>query len=90
MSLQKTELVDEITISAEGSVFVRKIVTITENSAEISKSFSRTSYYPGQDLTGVDQKVVDYCNMAWTPEVIAAYQAKVAEQLAKQVQEPQQ
>ena len=49
-----------------------------EDGNEISKTFHRSSLTPGQDLTGVPEQVVAICNVAWTPEVIAAYQAEMA------------
>jgi len=47
---------------------------------ELSKTYHRSSLTPGQDLTGIPANVVAHCNVAWTAEVIAAYQAQVAAQ----------
>jgi hypothetical protein len=46
---------------------------------EIAKKYHRTSLTPGQNLTGQPAQVVAICNAAWTPEVIAAYEAAIAE-----------
>ncbi len=83
MSLEKLANVDQIEVVSNGIVQVRTTITITENGNQISKSYHRTSLTPGQDLTGQPAKVVAICNAAWTPEVIVAYQAQMAEQEAK-------
>jgi len=53
-----------------------------EDGNELSKTYHRTSLTPGQDLTNIPANVVAHCNVAWTAEIIAAYQAQVAEQQA--------
>lgn len=78
MSLEKTKSVDQITVTENGIVLYREATRITEDGNEISKTFHRTSLTPGQDLTGQPSNVVAICNAAWTPEVVAAYQAQVA------------
>jgi len=79
MSLSKTTTVDQITISENGTVFYRESTLIMEDGNQINQSFHRTSLYPAQDLTGIPANVVAICNTVWTPQVIAAYQAQVAE-----------
>jgi len=78
MSLTKTTTVDQITVTENGVVLYREATKILENDVEISKQYHRTSLTPAQDLTGVPANVVAICNVAWTPEVIAAYQAAQA------------
>ena len=78
MSLTKTTNVDQITVTENGTVLYREATRIMEDGNEISKTFHRSSLTPGQDLTGVPEQVVAICNVAWTPEVIAAYQAEMA------------
>ena len=51
-----------------------------ENGNQISQTFHRTSLTPGEDLTGQPAQVVAIANAAWTPEVIAAYQAQIESQ----------
>jgi hypothetical protein len=75
MSLTKTTAVDQITVTENGIVLYREATKILENDVEISKQYHRSSLIPGQDLTGVPANVVGYCNMAWTADVVAAYQA---------------
>jgi hypothetical protein len=75
MALTKETAVDQITVTENGIVLVRETTTIKEDGVELSKKYHRTSLTPAQDLTGVPANVVAICNAAWTPEVIAAYQA---------------
>ena len=82
MSITKTTIVDQITVTENGSVFYREATRIMEDGTELSKAYHRSSLQPGQDLTGVPANVVAICNVAWTAEVIAAYQAQVAAQQA--------
>ena len=75
MSLTKQTVVDQITVTENGSVFYREATRIMENDVELTKTYHRTSLTPAQDLTGVPANVVAICNTVWTAEVIAAYQA---------------
>jgi hypothetical protein len=77
MSLTKTISVDNITVTENGIVLFREATRIMEDGKELSKTYHRSSITPGQDLTDVPANVVAICNVAWTPEVIAAYQAQV-------------
>ena len=79
MSLTKTTNIDQITITENGVVLYREATRIMENGNELSKTFHRSSLTPGQDLTGIPANVVAICNVAWTADVVAAYQAAQAE-----------
>jgi hypothetical protein len=76
MALTKEVTVDQITVTENGIVLYREATTIKEDGEEISKKYHRTSLTPGQDLAGQPDKVVAICNVAWTPEVVAAYEAQ--------------
>ena len=78
MAITKTTNVDQITVTENGIVLYREATRITEDGNELSKTYHRTSLTPAQDLTGIPANVVAICNVAWTAEVIAAYQAQVA------------
>jgi DNA-binding transcriptional LysR family regulator len=75
MALTKETVVDQITVTENGIVLYREATRILEDGVEISKKYHRTSLTPGQSLTGAPANVVAICNVAWTPEVVAAYQA---------------
>lgn len=78
MALTKEKAVDQITVTENGIVLVRETTTIKEDGKELSKQYHRTSFAPEADLTGQPANVVAICNAAWTPEVIAAYEAQQA------------
>jgi hypothetical protein len=78
MSLTKTTTVDQITVTENGIVLYREATRIMENGNQISQTYHRSSLTPAQDLTGIPASVVVICNVAWTAEVIAAYQAQIA------------
>ena len=79
MSLTKTTVVDQVTVTENGTVLYREATRIMEDGVELSQTFHRTSLIPGQDLTGQPANVVAHCNVAWTAEVISAYQAQLAQ-----------
>jgi hypothetical protein len=78
MSLTKTTTVDQITVTENGIVLYRESTRIREDGQQLSQTYHRTSLTPGQDLAGQPANVVAICNVAWTPEVVAAYQAAQA------------
>jgi DNA-binding transcriptional LysR family regulator len=82
MAITKSTTVDQITVTENGTVLYREATRVVENGNEIAKTYHRTSLTPGQDLTGQPANVAAICNVAWTPEVVAAYQAQVAAQTA--------
>lgn len=75
MALTKESKIDQITVTENGIVLYREATRILEDGDEISKKYHRSSLTPGQDLTGVPANVAAICNVAWTPEVVAAYEA---------------
>ena len=78
MSITKETTVDQITVTENGIVLYREATRIMEDGNELTKTYHRNSLTPGQDLTGIPANVVAICNVAWTAEVIAAYEAAYA------------
>ena len=81
MAITKSTAVDQITVTENGIVLYREVTRVVEDGNEIAKTFHRTSLTPGQNLTGHPAQVVAIAQAAWTPEVIAAYQAQMAAQV---------
>ena len=73
--LTKEVKVDQITVTENGIVLFREATRIFEDGVELSKTYHRSSLTPGQDISGVPANVQAICNAAWTPEVVAAFQA---------------
>ena len=76
----ETKTVDQITVSENGIVLYREATRILKDDVEVSKTYHRSSLAPNADLTGIPANVVAICNVAWTAEVVAAYQAQIAAQ----------
>jgi hypothetical protein len=80
MSLTKTTTIDQITVNENGIVLYREATRFMEDGNQLSQTYHRSSLTPGQDLTGIPANVVAICNLTWTADVVAAYQAQVAAQ----------
>ena len=78
--LEKIEVVDLIEVVENGCVQVRTKTAIMEDGVEISRKFHRHVVAPGDDYSGEDARVQAICSATHTPEVIAAYQAAIAQQ----------
>lgn len=85
--ITKETVVDQITVVENGTVLYREATRIIEDGNLLTQTYHRSSLTPGQDLTDQPEKVVAICNTAWTPEVIAAYEAAQLE--AQQAMQPQ-
>ena len=87
MALTKETVIDQITVTENGTVLYREATRIMEDGEQLSQTYHRTSLIPGQDLAGQPANVVAICNVAWTPEVVAAYQtAQAVAEAARQNQ----
>jgi DNA-binding transcriptional LysR family regulator len=75
MSLTKSVVIDQITVTETGIILYREATRILEDGVELTKTYHRSSLQPGQDISAVPANVQAICNAAWTPEVIAAFQA---------------
>lgn len=79
MSLTEAKTIDQITVTENGTVLYREATRILKDGEQIAQTFHRTSLTPGQDLTGQPAQVVAIANVAWTAEVVSAYEAAQAE-----------
>lgn len=77
MALTKEVKIDQITVTENGTVLFREVTRILEDGNLLSQTYHRSSLAPAADLTGIPDNVVAICNVAWTPEVVAAYQASL-------------
>ena len=82
MAITKETVIDQITVTENGIILYREATRIMEDGTELTKTYHRSSLTPAQDLTGVPEKVVAICNVAWTADVVAAYQAAEAARVA--------
>ena len=82
MALTETKTIDQITVTENGTVLYREATRILKDGEQIAQTYHRSSLAPASDLTGVPANVVAICNVVWTPEVIAAYQAQLIQPVA--------
>jgi hypothetical protein len=78
MALTKETVIDQITVTENGTVLYREATRIMEDGTQLSQTYHRTSLTPGQDVTDQDTKVQAICNAAWTKDVVDAYKAQQA------------
>lgn len=76
MSLIETKVIDQITVTENGTVLYREATRVLRDGEQIAQTFHRSSLTPGADLTGVPANVAAIAQAAWTPDVVAAYQAE--------------
>ena len=69
----------KIEVLENGTLQVRRADIVLKDGVEIGRQFHRHVLTPGSDLTNEVQRVVDVANATWTPEVISAYETRLAE-----------
>jgi hypothetical protein len=77
MALTEIKVIDKIEVVENGIVQVREATRISRDGEQIAQTFHRWSLTPGQDISNQASNVQAIANAAWTPEVIAAYQASI-------------
>ena len=76
MALTESKVIDTITVVENGTVQYREATRILKDGEQIAQTYHRSSLAPASDLANVPENVVAICNVAWTDEVVAAYQAQ--------------
>jgi hypothetical protein len=75
--ITEQKVIDKIEVVENGTVQVREVNRVLKDGAEIARNFHRWCLTPGQDVSDQAANVQAICQAAWTPEVIAAYQAQL-------------
>jgi hypothetical protein len=83
MALTEKVEIDKIEVVEQWNIQVRQATTIEKDGVQIARNFHRWVLTPDSDISTQEQKVKDICNAAWTPEVIAAYNAFKEEQASR-------
>ena len=65
MALSKEVIIDQITVTENGTVLVREVTRIMEDGNELSKQYHRTSFEKNADVSAQPQNVQDICAAAW-------------------------
>jgi hypothetical protein len=77
MALTKEQVIDKVEVVENGTIQVRQVTRIKEDGKELSSSYHRWAYAPGSDISEQPANVQAIAQVAWTAEVIAAYQAQL-------------
>lgn len=80
MSLTEKKEIDRIEVVNDWNIQVRESTIIQKDGQQIAQTFHRWVLNPDSDISTQEEKVKNICNAAWTPEVVAAYEAFKAEQ----------
>jgi len=78
--LEKQTAIDKIEVLEMGQIQVREITRIMDDGKELSASYHRWSFAPGDDVSEQPAKVQAIAAAIWTDAVVAAYQAQLAQQ----------
>lgn len=71
--IEKTTVIDAITIDGIGSINVRRVEIILEDGVEIArKPPHHHVLLPGDSLEGQDEKVANIARAVWTDDLVAA------------------
>lgn len=79
--LSSTNVIDQITVTENGIILYREARRIFEDGKLINVLYHRGSINPGSDLSGVPTQVAAMAQFVWTPEVIAAFQQQLQQDL---------
>jgi len=75
MALNKISVINQITVTEDNSVQVRRADRILENDVVVAETYHRHVISVGDNYSNEDPRVQAVCAAVHTPEVIAAYQA---------------
>jgi len=83
MAFTKAEIVDKIEILEAGQLQIRTATVVSENGAEIARTFMRHVLNPGDDTSGETDRVQAVASATWTDEVISDWETLIAAQAAE-------
>ena len=78
MALTEQKVIDKIEVVENGTLQVREATRILKDGDQIAQTYHRFSFSPGSDISDQPANVQAIAAAAWTPAVIAAYEAQVA------------
>jgi hypothetical protein len=78
MALTEEKVIDQITVVENGTIQYREATRILKDGEQIAQTYHRSSLTPASDLTGIPANVAAIATVAWTEEIIVAYQASQA------------
>ena len=79
MAITQRQVVTQRNILEDGEIQVRIDTIIEDDGVEIARSYWREVVLPGQDVSGKDASIQSAAACEHTPERVAAYMAKHAD-----------
>jgi hypothetical protein len=76
MALSEVKVIDKVEVVENGTLQVREVTRIMKDGEQIAQTYHRWSFAPGSDVSEMPANVQAIAAAAWTPEVIAAYEAQ--------------
>ena len=64
----------KIEVNENLSIGVRRADIVLKDGVEIARSYHRSCFQPGDDVSAEPKEVRDVATAVWTAEVVAAYQ----------------
>ena len=83
MALTESKTVDQIEVVNDWNIQVRQATTIEKDGVQVARTFHRWILTPDMDISSQPSNVQAIANAAWTPEVIASYNAFKEEQASR-------
>lgn len=77
--LEEVSVVDKVEVLLDGTIQVRRRDQVLKDGVEIAATYHRHVLVPGDDVSNEDPRVAAIAAATWTEEVVAAYQASVAQ-----------
>ena len=77
--LEEVSVVDKIEVLLAGQIQVRTRNQVLKDGVEIAATYHRHVVAPGDDVSNEDPRVAAIAAATWTEEVVAAYQASLAQ-----------
>ena len=62
----------KIEVNENLSIGVRRSDIVLKDDVEVGRSYHRSLFQPGDDVSGQPQEVQDVAAAVWTPEMVAA------------------
>ena len=87
MALSEVKVIDKIEVVENGTLQVSEATRIMKDGEEIAKTYHRWSFAPGSDVSEMPANVQAIAAAAWTPEVVAAYEEQLAQQIAARAEQ---
>ena len=67
----------KIEVNEDLSIGVRRADIVLKDDVEVGRSYHRSCFQPGDDVSGEVQEVQDVAAAVWTSDVVAAHQASL-------------